>query len=200
MGTFLSDRELEELESAEGAFASQVPTQMVSNGEFTPLPQTPQQKQVEGRLTELADKYAPKQGLDRRSFLRSACGMAAAFVAMNEVFGPVFDVSEAEAANRDMTLARASGLSHQFILDDQTHFVHDNFKQEGLLGLGKFASENWNKDLKPEQLSLLITCSRIMCGRFSSISTPKWPFCRASRSMIQTGRFCPTIRSRKRSI
>ena len=154
MGTFLSDRELEELELAEGAFASQVPTQMVSNGEFTPLPQTPQQKQVEGRLTELADKYAPKQGLDRRGFLRSACGMAAAFVAMNEVFGPVFDVSEAEAANRDMTLARASGLSHQFILDDQTHFVHDNFKQEGLLGLGKFASENWNKDLKPEQLSL----------------------------------------------
>jgi hypothetical protein len=50
MGTFLSDRELEELESAEGAFASQVPTQMVSNGEFTPLPQTPQQKQVEGRI------------------------------------------------------------------------------------------------------------------------------------------------------
>ncbi len=154
MGTFFSDQELQDLDSAQETFGSPVPTQMVSNGEFTPLPQTPQQKQVEGRLTELADKYAAKQGLDRRSFLRSACGLAAAFVAMNEVFGPVFNVSEAEAANRDMTLARASGLSHQFILDDQTHFVHDGFKQEGLLGLGKFASENWNPGLKPEQLTL----------------------------------------------
>lgn len=154
MGTYLSDRELNELSPANEGFGSQVPTQVISNGEFNPLPQTRQQKQVEARLKDLADRNAKKQGLSRRAFLQTSCGMAAAFVAMNEVFGPVFTVSEAEAATPEMADERARALSSQFILDDQTHFVHDNFNQEGLLGLGQFASENWNPGLKPEQLSL----------------------------------------------
>lgn len=154
MGTYLSDRELQDLDPVQKGFDSPVPTQIVSNGEFNPLPQTPQQKQVEARIAELAERYAGKQGLNRRSFLGSACGLAAAFVAMNDVFGRVFEVSEAEAADRDMALARADGLSGQFIFDDQTHFVHDDFQQEGLLGLGQFASDHWNPDLKPEQLTL----------------------------------------------
>ena len=154
MGTYLSERELAELAPADDAFEAPIPTQMVSNGEFNPLPKTPDQKKVEARLSELADSLGRKQGLDRRSFLRSSCGLAAAFLALNDVFGPVFQVSEAEAADREMTMERAKALSHQFILDDQTHFVHDDFKQEGLLGLGQFASENWNEDLKPEQLTL----------------------------------------------
>ena len=154
MGTYLSDRELEELEYTDSAFESPVPTQIISNGEFNPIPQTPQQKAVEGRLNELVEQNASRQGLDRRGFLGSACGMAAAFLAMNEVFGPVFKVSEAEASDREMSMARASSLNTQFILDDQTHFVRDDFSQEGLLGLGKFAAENWNPDLKPEQLKM----------------------------------------------
>ncbi len=133
---------------------SPVPTQMISNGEFTPMPQTKQQKQVEERINELADIHGKKQGLDRRRFLHSAAGMAAAFVAMNQVFGPIFGVSEAEAADKDMADARADGLSGQFILDDQTHMVHDGFHQEGLLGLGLFAAENWNPTLQNEQLTL----------------------------------------------
>jgi hypothetical protein len=154
MGTYFSDRELAELDSAEGRFASPVPTRIISNGEFNPLPQTEQQKKVEARLNELADIHGAKQGMDRRRFLQTSCGMAAAFVAMNEVFGPVFQVSEAEAANPDMMAERAAALSHQFILDDQTHFVHDGFVQEGLLGLGVFAAENWNPGLDASQLNL----------------------------------------------
>ena len=51
MGTFLSERELDELTAPDNAaFPSPVPLQMVSNGEFNPLPQTEQQRQVEGRL------------------------------------------------------------------------------------------------------------------------------------------------------
>lgn len=154
MGTYLSERELRELASAQEGFASPVPTQIISNGEFNPLPQTPQQKQVEARIKDLADQHARKQGLSRRAFLETSCGMATAFVAMNEVFGPVFEASHAEAATREIADERAGALSHQFILDDQTHLVHDDFKEEGLLGLGMFASENWNPDLKPEQLTL----------------------------------------------
>ena len=41
MGNYLSDRELAQLDGAETAFPSPVPTQIISNGEFNPLPQTP---------------------------------------------------------------------------------------------------------------------------------------------------------------
>jgi uncharacterized protein len=70
------------------------------------------------------------------------------------VFGPVFQVSKAEAAQPEVANARADGLANQFIFDDQTHFVHDGFRQEGLLGLAQFASENWNPELKKQQLTL----------------------------------------------
>ncbi|ETX06850.1 MAG: hypothetical protein ETSY2_14600 [Candidatus Entotheonella gemina] len=156
MGIYLSDRELAELEPSENGFRSPVPTQIVSNGEFNPLPQTPEQKRVEARVKELADTYGAKQGMDRRSFLRTACGMAAAFVAMNDVFGRVFDVSEAEAASHEKAEERAASLKGQFILDDQTHFVHDGYPQEGILGLANYASEHWNPALKDQDISMYI--------------------------------------------
>ena len=135
-------------------FETPIPTQMISNGEFTPMPQTKQQKQVEERIRELAETHGKKQGLDRRRFLSSASGLAAGFMAMNEVFGPVFSVSDAEASDSDMAEERAKHLAGQFIFDDQTHMVHDGFDQEGLLGLGLFAAENWNPTLQDEELTL----------------------------------------------
>jgi hypothetical protein len=153
MGIYLSPTELARLESAEHAFRSPVPTQIISNGEFNPLPQTAQQRQVEARISELADKYGAKQGLQRREFLRTSCGMAAAFVALNSVFGKVFDVTEAEAADPAQTAERARTLQNQFIFDDQTHFVHDKFDQKGLLGLAVFAAEHWNPALTDKEKS-----------------------------------------------
>ena len=142
---WLTDNEVDRVDTIEQReFRSPVPTQIVSNGEYNPLPQTENQRKVEALIKELADKYGKKQGMDRRTFLRSASGMAAAFLAMNQVFGPVWDVSEAEAADNDAASDRAKKLSKQFILDDQTHFVRDDFDKEGLLGLGKYASEHWN--------------------------------------------------------
>ena len=93
MGIFLSKRELAQTEPAEGLdFKSPVPTRMVSNGEFNPLPQTRRQRQFEERLKDLSAASARKLGIDRRQFLRTSCGMATAFVALNGVFGPIFDV------------------------------------------------------------------------------------------------------------
>ena len=63
---------------------------MVSNGEFDPPPPSRRQKQVEEGIGELADLRGAKQGLDRREFLRAGSGMAAALLAMNEVYGDVF--------------------------------------------------------------------------------------------------------------
>jgi predicted TIM-barrel fold metal-dependent hydrolase len=148
MPHFLSDDELKGLvPGEEGLQATPIPTQIVSNGEFNPLPQTEKQRQVEFLIGEMADQFANKQGITRREFLASAAGMATAFVAMNKVYGPMFDAPEAEAADREMAIARAEGLSGQFIFDDQTHFVRDDFKHDGLLGLAAFASKKWNPSL-----------------------------------------------------
>ncbi len=149
MGLFLSDREVAALAPAEeAAFHSPVPTQMISNGEFNPLPQTAQQKQVESRIKDLADTNGRRLGQDRRGFLRSACGMAAAFVAMNEVYGRVFDVNAAEAAQPDAAAARAGATAKQFVFDDQLHFVRDDYKWDGIVGLARYAAaQNWNPAL-----------------------------------------------------
>src|SRR6516225_1677533 len=69
-------------------FRSPIPTRIVSNEEFVPPPQLPEQKHVEARLSEMAERQARRLGLDRRGFLSRGVGMAAALLAMNEVFGP----------------------------------------------------------------------------------------------------------------
>ena len=151
MAHYLSPRELNSVAPAEVAsFKSPIPTQIVSNGEYNPPPQTREQRRVEARVEDLATELSPRHGLNRRQFLASSAGMAAAFLAMNEVFGPIFDVSRAEAQTLGMADARAAGLAGQFIFDDQTHFVRDDFKQEGLLDLAKYAKQHWNPALAGE--------------------------------------------------
>jgi predicted TIM-barrel fold metal-dependent hydrolase len=148
MAHYLSDEELSRTAPAEVAsFASPVPTQIVSNGEFNPLPQSREQQRVEARIKELADGLGSRHGMNRRQFLASSAGMAAAFLAMNEVFGPLFDVSPAEAQTPGVANQRAGALSKQFIIDAQTHFVRDDFNQAGLLDLAKYAKQNWNPSL-----------------------------------------------------
>src|SRR5438477_12080480 len=148
MPHYLSAHELGQTAPAEpDSFELPVPTQVVSNGEYNPLPQTREQQRVEARIKELADDLGPRHGVSRRQFLASSAGMAAAFIAMNDVFGPVFEVSRAEAATPGVADLRAQALSGQFIVDCQTHFVRDDFKQEGLLDLAKYAKTNWNPKL-----------------------------------------------------
>ena len=123
----LSDRELASLLPAEThAFAGPIPTQSVSSDEFVPAPQTARQRRVEARVRALGDELARKQGLTRRRFLATASGMAAAFLAMNEVYGPLYSVSRAEAADKDVAAERANALKDQFIMDCHTHFLRDD--------------------------------------------------------------------------
>src|SRR5512145_614022 len=151
MPHYLSRAELTRTAPAEtAAFRSPVPTQVVSNGEYNPLPQTRQQQRVEARIKEMAEQLGPRHGVSRRRFLASAAGMAAAFLAMNEVYGPLFDVTPAEAQQPGAAAARASTLAKQFIFDVQTHFVRDDFKQEGLLGLAQYAKQHWNPAIARE--------------------------------------------------
>src|SRR2546426_336901 len=110
MPHYLSDEELKRTAPAEVAsFRSPVPTQIVSNGEFNPLPQTREQQRVEARIKELADDLGRRHGMDRRQFLASSAGMAAAFLAMNDVVGPPFDDQTWDLLSNDqIAMARAA--------------------------------------------------------------------------------------------
>jgi predicted TIM-barrel fold metal-dependent hydrolase len=103
-----------------------IPTQIVSNEEFPPLPQTPDQQAVEARLKTLAESFAEKLGISRRDFLKTSGGMAAGFMAMNEVFGDNFDVDASEAL--ETAAYREKWPKTEFILDAQTHHVKDSIK------------------------------------------------------------------------
>lgn len=152
MSSWLSQNELREVAPAdEAAFRSPIPTQIVSNGEYNPLPQTPKQRRAQSQIAELADKYGSRLGMERRDFLKTASGMAAAFLAMNQVYGPLFDVAEAEAAEPEAASERSGKLAGQLVFDDQVHFVRDDYRYDGLLDLGRFASQHWNPAMLKEQ-------------------------------------------------
>jgi predicted TIM-barrel fold metal-dependent hydrolase len=109
---------------------SPIPTQMVSNGEYMPIAQTDKQKQVEARIKDLAESASKKLGVDRRSFLASSGGMAAALLAMNEVFGRMFDVSPIEMFE-PAAYAQSGAPRDLFVFDDQLHLVRGSNKQSG---------------------------------------------------------------------
>ncbi len=154
--SLLGPNDLEQLLPAERAsFASPIPTQFVSSDEFLPLPQTERQKQVEARVKALGAELAKHQGLSRRRFFQTAAGMAAAFVAMNDVYGRIFDASRAEAAAPDMADERAKGLAGQFIMDMHTHFLRDDTRLEGFVRSREAVGKaGWNPALagKPQTI------------------------------------------------
>ena len=133
--TLLSDEELAKCARAYdpegGDFPSPVPTRMVSNGEYLPIPQTKKQKQVEARIEELADSASKKLGVSRRKFLASTGGMAAAFLAMNEVFGRFFNVSPVEMFESE-AFAASGPPRNLFVVDDQLHFVRGSLTNVAL--------------------------------------------------------------------
>ena len=102
---------------------SPMPTQVVSNEEFTPRPQSAAQKQVEHLIGEMAEVRAHKLGIDRRTFMASSMGLATCFLASNKVFGNVWEVDETEtweAAPYDEKWPK----SEYFIIDVQAHFTN----------------------------------------------------------------------------
>jgi len=112
-----------------------LPTRLVSNEEFPPLPQTPEQQQIEARILADAARLAKRLGVSRREFLRTSGGMATSLLAMNAVFGRFFDVSPVEAVERAAFQEKTG--APVFIFDVQLHYVSADFKGNagGLLGL-----------------------------------------------------------------
>jgi uncharacterized protein len=104
----MTDEELARLAPAESSlFASPIPVQSVSSDEYMPAPQTEKQREFEARVKAIRRGAGAHQGMSRRAFFKTSAGMAAAFVAMNETFGPLYMVSRAEAATPEMANERA---------------------------------------------------------------------------------------------
>src|SRR5688572_17872837 len=127
-----------------------LPTRLVSNEEFPPLPQTAAQKDVEQRILAEAGRLAPRLGLSRRELLRRSGGTALSLLAMNAVFGRFFDVLDVEAADPAAFQERTGAPF--FIFDVQLHYVGAGYdpadaeasrkgavSKQGLLGLRKSA-------------------------------------------------------------
>lgn len=156
MSEFLSEDELRKLDPAEThAFQSPVPTQPISNGEFFPAHQSKEQKQVQALLKEYGDLFGKRAGLERRQFLKTASGMAAAFLAMNTVYGQVFDVSTVEVATPELAAQRARQYAGQLICDVHTHFLRDDTRLTLFAHIREWTGrEGFNPDLAKEPQTL----------------------------------------------
>jgi uncharacterized protein len=130
-----------------------IPTQIVSNEEFIPWPRTRQQALVEDALARTSQLASTRLGMSRRQFLKTSGGMAAALMAMNSVFGNLFDILETEIFE-PAAFAEGQG-SPFFIFDVQTHYVSSGYDpadtetrrrgavtKEALLGLRRRARES----------------------------------------------------------
>jgi predicted TIM-barrel fold metal-dependent hydrolase len=130
-----------------------IPTQIVSNEEFIPWPRTRQQALVEDALARTSQLASTRLGMSRRQFLKTSGGMAAALMAMNSVFGNLFDILETEIFE-PAAFAEGQG-SPFFIFDVQTHYVSSGYDpadtetrrrgavtKDALLGLRRRARES----------------------------------------------------------
>jgi uncharacterized protein len=149
MGIWLSRKELSEAGwAADLEAAGPVPTRVVSNGEYTPPPQTADQRRVEACLQEIAERESRRLGLGRRRFLQMGMGMVASLIAMNRVYGSYFAAADADM-DPDAARAWEARFARQFVFDDQVHFVSDHFRYDKLLDLRR-NGRKWNPELEGE--------------------------------------------------
>ena len=153
--SMLSPEELDKLSSAESLFASPIPVQSISSDEFMPGLQTSKQREFEARVREMGTQVAKRLGMSRRRFFQTAAGMATAFVAMNDTYGPIYGVSRAEAAEPDQANERAKALSGQFIMDMHTHFLRPGTKIMTFVNQRKAVGKaGWNPALANKEQTI----------------------------------------------
>jgi uncharacterized protein len=155
VASILSPEELERLIPAESLFPSPIPVQSVSSDEFMPEPQTPRQREFEARVKDMGSRMASRLGMSRRRCFQTAAGMATAFLAMNETYGPLFGVSRAEAAAPERAAGRARSLSRQFIMDMHTHFLRPGTRIKTFVQQRKAVGKaGWNPGLAGGEQSI----------------------------------------------
>ena len=111
-------------------FGTRLPVKLDSstNGEFAPIPLARVHHHANDLAHEAATLNAKLLGLDRRSFLVSACGVASSLMSMNQAYaargprGGYFELDKSAAL--DLHAARSAVDGSEFIFDVQGHFVN----------------------------------------------------------------------------
>jgi uncharacterized protein len=99
-----------------------------SNGEFEPIPLSPEHRYANQLAHEAATRNAKRLGLSRRTFLVSSMGAAATLLAFNRAYaqadkrGGFFDIDP--AGGLDSAAAGQALEKNEFIFDVQGHFVN----------------------------------------------------------------------------
>lgn len=99
-----------------------------TNGEYAPIPLARVHTHAHRLAFDSATENAKRLGIDRRSFLVSACGAASSLLALNDAYaaqgarGGFYEVDRDAAL--DMQLARSAVDGTEFIFDVQGHFVN----------------------------------------------------------------------------
>ncbi len=103
---------------------SPVPTQVVSNEEFLPRPQTQKQRQVENLTMEMGEANAKRLNMTRRAYMASSLGITTALLAQNKVFGQVWDIGPEEPFELAAVEQKLTGgkKGKYFIIDVQGHY------------------------------------------------------------------------------
>ena len=135
------------------------------------MPPTREQRRVADRLRETSRLHAAALGVTRRQFLASPCGMAAAFLALNTVFGRFFDVSPAEAWEAAAATERQP--QSQFVFDVQTHHVAAPRQFTSVLRFREVA-RRWNPEIGATR-DMSGSTWRTTSRRSSSTAIPRWP-------------------------
>ena len=153
--SMLSPEELQQLSSAESLFPSPIPVQSVSSDEFMPAPQTAKQREFEARVKEMGARISKQLGISRRRFFQSAAGMATAFLALNDTYGPLYGVARAEAAEPERADERAKKLSGQFIMDMHTHFLRPGTRIQTFVNQRRAVGKaGWNPELAGKEQTI----------------------------------------------
>ena len=99
-----------------------------TNGEFSPIPLADMHREARHLAYTSACENAKRLGLDRRTFLVSACGVATTLAGMNAAYarsgrtGGWYDLPDDAAL--DLEVAQANLAGDEFIFDVQGHFVN----------------------------------------------------------------------------
>jgi predicted TIM-barrel fold metal-dependent hydrolase len=118
-----------------------------SNGEFVPIPLDATNQRANRLAQARASENAKWRGVDRRSFMVSACGAASTLLAFNAAntaagrTGGFFEVDELAAVDPEVALDRLGG--REFVFDVQGHFVG----QHGLGKTGLGGAQQFIKDI-----------------------------------------------------
>ena len=81
--------------------------------------------------------------------------MAAAFLAMNQVYGSVFDVTAPRPRTPELAQERANALKDQFIFDGHTHFLRDDTRLNTFVQMRQAVGDaGWNPELKGKKQTI----------------------------------------------